>query len=155
MKSLEEASKTAAGGAYTYMLSYKSPNKATEDVFFQSDSVGGEGYVSKDLEGLYSATDSLKDFFYLDTLKTGQEGLVTLQVALEGETQGNGYQDTLAKLRMKFAVELPKNDTVIITGEQMHPLPLIIIASVSGALLLVLVIVGLRLRKSERKEAVR
>lgn len=28
-----------------------------------------------------------------------------MTVALDGETQGNGYQDTLAKLQMNFAVE--------------------------------------------------
>ena len=33
-------------------------------------------------------------------------GIITLEVALDGETQGNSYQDTLADLQMNFAVEL-------------------------------------------------
>ena len=32
--------------------------------------------------------------------------MITLEVALDGETQGNDYQDTLADLQMEFAVEL-------------------------------------------------
>lgn len=155
VQSLEDASKTAGGGAYAYELVYKSPSSTEPEDLFRSDSVGGEGYVKKDLEGLKGATDNLKDYFYLDTIEPGKEGLITLKITLEGETQGNDYQDTLAELRMKFAVELdrPKNTTVVITGEETHPLPLIIIASTSGVLLLILGIVGLRLRKAAGKEA--
>ena len=47
----------------------------------------------------------------------------------------------------------PKNTTVVTTGELVHPLPLIIIAGASGLVLLVLAILGFKLRKSERKEA--
>ena len=156
MQSLEDASSVAGGGAYSYELTYQSPNTTDLDILFRSDSVGGEGYVKKDLEGLHGATDNLKDYFYLDTLSNGTEGLVTLKITLEGETQGNDYQDTLAELRLKFAVELdkPSRDvTVIITGEEVHPIPLIIAAASSGVLLLVLALVGLRLRKSAGKEA--
>ena len=32
-----------------------------------------------------------------------------LKVSLDGETQGNSYQDSLAKLQMNFAVELREN----------------------------------------------
>ena len=35
-----------------------------------------------------------------------------LTVGVEGETQGNGYQLTLAKLRMNFATEKVAQDTV-------------------------------------------
>ena len=57
-------------------------------------------------EGLKEATSSLKEYFYLDTLSRNQSGVITLEVALDGETQGNDYQDTLADLQMEFAVEL-------------------------------------------------
>ena len=161
MQSLEDASKTAEGGAYTYILTYKNVNGQTETLF-SSDSVGGEGYVKKDLEGLHGATDNLKEYFYLDTIASGQQGLITLKVALDGETQGNDYQNTLAELRMKFAVELqdnptnpPRDTTIIITGEEVHPMPLVIISAVSGLLLIALAVIGVVLRKSERKEAVK
>ena len=48
---------------------------------------------------------SLEEFFYLDRLVPGGDGIVTLKVELDGETQGNTYQNTLASLQMNFAVE--------------------------------------------------
>ena len=47
----------------------------------------------------------LEQFFYLDHLKKGEQGYITLTVALNGETHGNGYQNTLARLQLNFAVE--------------------------------------------------
>ena len=47
----------------------------------------------------------LKEFFYLDRLDSGSTGKVSLTIALDGETNGNGYQNTLARLQMAFAVE--------------------------------------------------
>ena len=67
--------------------------------------VGGDS-VSQAGEGLHEATDALKDWFYLDTLESGQNGVLTLHIMLDGETQGNDYQDTLAELKMRFAIEL-------------------------------------------------
>ncbi len=93
------------GGAYTYRLSYQSSQGGEENVLFDSDTVGGEN-VSAAGEGLKEATSSLKEYFYLDTLSQSQSGVITLEVALDGETQGNDYQDTLADLQMEFAVEL-------------------------------------------------
>ena len=43
--------------------------------------------------------------FILKTLEPGEGGCVKLLVGLDGESQGNIYQDTLAKLMMNFAVE--------------------------------------------------
>ena len=37
--------------------------------------------------------------------------MLNLRVALDGETQGNDYQDTLAELQMKFAVELNNTES--------------------------------------------
>lgn len=70
-------------------------------VLFDSDTVGGDGG-----DGLYEATDSLDEFFKLCTMAPGGSGYVTLRVKLDGETQGNGYQNTLAKLRLIFAVNI-------------------------------------------------
>ena len=44
----------------------------------------------------------------LDTLAKGDKGRITLEVELDGETQGNDYQNTLADLQMNFAVELSR-----------------------------------------------
>ena len=102
VNSLEDRSANAntGGGAYTYYLAYEGSNR--QQVLFDSDTVGGEGSD----EGLKEATDALEDYVYLDTLSPGQSGVITLKIALDGETQGNHYQDTLADLQMNFAVEL-------------------------------------------------
>lgn len=107
LKTLEDTREAAAlsGGAYTYRLAYTNGSSGKETVIFSSDLVGGEN-VSKAGEGLHEATDALDDWFYLDTLATGQGGTLTLHIALDGETQGNDYQDTLAELKMRFAIEL-------------------------------------------------
>ena len=154
------ANSNTEGGAYTYRLVYKGPDG--EEVLFDSDTVGGE--ETEDIkkrvgEGLHEATDALEDFFYLDTLKKGETGTVTLEVALDGETQGNDYQDTLADLQMNFAVYL--NDetptttvekgpsTIVRTGDEMRLLPYFIGMIVSGGLLLALMIYSVRRRKKE------
>ena len=103
LQSLEEtAGSGASGGAYEYELTYTDPAGARE-VLFTSDTVGGENSSSR--VGLKAATSGLEDFLYLDTLSPGQRGVVTLRVALDGETQGNDYQNTLASLQMNFAVD--------------------------------------------------
>ena len=105
LQSLEASQTVAEGGAYSYDLRYVGPD-GVEDVLYTSESVGGEGKTLADREGLREATSALEDFFYLDTLASGEKGNITLRVALDGETQGNAYQDTLARLQMNFAVEL-------------------------------------------------
>lgn len=105
LSTLEDSQDTAEGGAYTYRLSYVAPDGA-EDVLYSSEQVGGEENSRKKAgEGLHQATNSLKDYFFLGTLENGQDGAVYLTVKLDGETQGNDYQDTLASLQMNFAVE--------------------------------------------------
>lgn len=111
--SLEDrsANKKTGGGAYTYRLFY-TDKSGTVETLFDSDTVGGENGDTVDEmlahmgEGLHGATNALKDYFYLDTVHNGEGGSITLEVALDGETQGNDYQDTLADLQMNFAVEL-------------------------------------------------
>lgn len=154
IESLEESVKVASGGAYSYRLSYNG-----EDLY-NSDEVGGEG-TSKAGVGLHQATNSLKDYFYMDTLKTGETGKVTLEVALEGETQGNDYQDTLAKVNMTFAVELTptggktnhktiNRSKVVKTGDT-NMAPYAIAGGIAGAALLVLAIASARRRRKEAR----
>ena len=109
LKSLEDAQTVAEGGAYSYILTYIKQD-GTKETLYSSEEVGGETKNASG-EGLHQATISLKDYFYLDRLKSGQSGEITLKVKLEGETQGNTYQDTLAKLQMNFAVELVDDST--------------------------------------------
>lgn len=116
LSALEDSQETAGGGAYAYRLAYVGPDGG-EDVLYDSKTVGGEGSKGDTGEGLAQVTDSLKDFFYLDTLESGQDGLVKLTVGLDGESQGNAYQDTLAKLQMNFAAEVAENQ--IVTAERM------------------------------------
>lgn len=177
--SLEDRSKdeATAGGGYTYKLVYYDQSDK-ENVLFDSTTVGGE-VVSVAGEGLHEATSALQDYFMLDTLKKGQGGRIDLTVALDGETQGNDYQDTLADLQMNFAVELndeptptttgttPNTDnttttkppsttptnrttTIVRTGDDTNMVPYFIIAGVSGILLLLLGIYGVKSRKKEK-----
>lgn len=114
LATLEDSQQTAEGGAYSYRLSYEAPGGG-EDVLYDSQSVGGEGDSNKAGEGLYQATGSLKDYFFLDTLANGQSGTVHLNIKLDGESQGNDYQDTLAALQMNFAVEEVERGAVTVT----------------------------------------
>lgn len=107
LQSLEDSQNVAEGSAYTYILTYKN-SKGEEETLYSSESVGGET-VTRAGEGLHEATDSLKDFFYLDQLASKAKASITLKVALDGETHGNTYQNTIAKLQMNFAVEKLRN----------------------------------------------
>lgn len=102
LKSLEEGSK-AENGAYTYVLTYDDA-AGEETVFYDSDTLGGEGTDAAG-EGLHQVAAALDEYFYLDRLDKGKSGTVHLTVCLEGETQGNNYQNTLACLQMNFALE--------------------------------------------------
>lgn len=103
LSSLEDSQSMAKGGAYAYRLAYTN-SLGEETILYNSENVGGEkGDVVG--EGLREATDNLDEFFYLDRLAPGSSGMITLKVVLDGETQGNTYQNTLASLQMNFAVE--------------------------------------------------
>lgn len=172
IQSLEDASQTASGGAYSYILTY-TDFEGSVTTLYNSDTVGGENYF-ENLEGLHEATNALSDFFYLDSLKKDESGTVNLYVMLDGETQGNDYQDTLAQLQMNFAVELPVQNeehntvekivyryhdnhivrteedkiiNIVKTGDETNLVPLLIIAGILGLLLLTVGIIGVRLRK--------
>ena len=177
LKTLEDTREKAAlsGGAYTYKLTYKNSKSGEEKLLFSSETVGGED-VSEAGEGLHEATDALEEWFYLDTLSTDEGGVLTLRVALDGETQGNDYQDTLAELQMQFAVELrepeihgnppdepkkpskPSNPSKsgkttkskVKTGDYTNYIPYLVAAAVSGLALLLLAIYSLRERRRQR-----
>ncbi len=152
LKSFEDNS-PANGGAYEYRLAYNG-----EDIF-NSDTVGGED-VSAGKEGLKEATDSLEDYFYVDTIAPNGTGTITLEVSLDGETQGNIYQNTLANIDMRFAVELtaketptpkeePKQPTATVvrpakTGDETNILPYMAACLISGVVLLIAAILLLR-----------
>ena len=155
---LEDAAKAAAGGAYTYILTYKDAKGATKTLF-SSDTVGGENTIGGG--GLNEVNSALKDYFYLDTLSSGQSGSVELTVALDGETQGNDYQNTLADLQVNFAVQL--NDTAtpnqpskntstwVKTGDDTNLVPYFIAAGAGGVLLLGLGAYSISMRKKDKK----
>lgn len=119
LKSLEDSQSIAEGGAYGYRLTYVGPDKK-ETVLYDSETVGGED--AKKGEGLHQATDALNQYLYLDRLSKGDVASVHLTVKLDGETQGNDYQDTLASLQIRIsgrdnnaAVE---NSSFEVTGDQ-------------------------------------
>lgn len=91
---------SASGGAYTYILTYVDASGSQE--LYNSNRIGGE---SKENAGLREVEESLKDYLYLGRLNAGQEGALRLEVILDGETQGNDYAETLASLKLNFAVE--------------------------------------------------
>ena len=175
IKTLEDTREADAlsGGAYTYILIYKN-NSGDEKTLFSSDMVSGDD-VSPAGEGLHEATDALDEWFYLDTLGKDDGGVLTLRVALDGETQGNDYQDTLAELQMQFAVELrkpgenpppepdkpdKKKKTRLVgggskrgkvkTGDYTNYIPYLVAAAVSGLAFLLLAIYSLRERRRQR-----
>lgn len=161
LKSLEDQSQTAEGGAYSYKLVYTNSN-GKDKVLYDSDTVGGEDEnVPEELEGLNEATDNLDDYFFLDTLNSGKGGKVTLHVALDGETQGNDYQDTLAQIRMNFAVEenVPGNNkkkkkkgNTAKTGDENNMMLYFALAGISGLALAGLGGYSLKIRKKEEEE---
>ena len=162
LKTLEEQDRNndATGSAYTYKLTYYSPSGKSR-VLYENGVVGGD-----ESEGLKESTDALKDYLYLDTLSKGQEGRMEVQVALDGETEGNAYFETIAQLKMKFAVELPTNSkkpggsrtqtpdnrTIVRTGDETRLFPLYVAMVVSGVLLAALVVDNARLYLKDREE---
>ncbi len=161
LKSLEDSKSQAGGGAYTYVLTYVD-RTGTANVLYDSDSVGGEKNEEAGV-GLHEATDSLDEYFYLDTLAAGQAGEITLLVALDGETQGNVYQNTLAELNMNFAVELASTTTSpapsapgdkpagsVNTGDDSNVILWVVMMVASAAVFVGLLVAGRKNRKEGR-----
>ena len=162
IKTLEDgaANAAAAGSKYEYKLSWEGP-KASR-VIYDSAQVGGT-----DSAHLKEATNGMKDFFYLDTMKKGQSGKVSINVKFDGETEGNAYFDTIAQLRLKFGVdpvpvtppgkttpppETPPSTPIVKTGDSENLMPLYIAMAVSGGVFALLALYGVRERRRENKE---
>lgn len=145
--SLERGS--AQDGAYDYELGYMKTAASTPKILFSSYSVGGD--KTSGLEEINTAlktdyTHNGQKYFYLDTLKSGEGSgdapYVYLKIALDGETQGNGYQERLADLKMNFAVQVvePKGTTTTRTapktGDEHNLMPYYVAMIISGLLFL-------------------
>lgn len=158
IKSLEDSQRVADGGAYTYELTYITP-KGEKKVLYSSANVGGEK-TSAAGEGLHEVSDSLKEFFYLDRLEGGQTAHIELSVSLDGESQGNTYQDTLAELQMNFAVEKvpepehekPKPVKTPSTGDTSHVVAWSAAALVCGLVLILLVVLRMKKKPNDGKK---
>ena len=157
MKTLEN--NVASGGAYTYRLEYYNPS-GTKTTLFDSSRVGGEQPSGDGRVGLREATTNLENYFFLDTLNTNDRGRVVLTIGLEGETQGNSYQDTQARIRMNFAVEpsnpSPSNSTTaraVKTGDENNLVPYYIAMGITGLLFLYLALDAYTDRKFQKGRA--
>lgn len=156
VKTLEENS-GASGSAYEYRLTYTNPSGQVSTLY-DSEVVGGD-----EGNGLADATNALEDYIGLGQLSKGQTAKVELRVALDGETEGNAYFDTLARLKLKFAVEPEPEPTrrterrTVQTGDETRTrlLPLYVIMTVSGVALAGLATYGVIERRKEKKEGVR
>ena len=136
LKSLEDGFKIS-GGAYKYKLTYTGPS-GTQTTLYDSSHVGGDNPAGSRV-GLHEATGNLENYFFLDTLNSGESGTVALTVGLEGETQGNTYQNTAARIRLNFAVELSGGNTpppAVKTGDENNLIPYYIGMIVTGLLFL-------------------
>ena len=91
-------------------------------------------------------------------------GYVTLTLSVDGETQGNSYQATMAQLEMNFAVENVSNPAVTVnkiehknvystvkTGDSTNILWYCALGLVSGLLLIILAIFFKKKSKDEKK----
>lgn len=170
LRTLEESNNCAEGGAYTYILTYVDP-EGTENLLYSSEVVGGEEDTTLEGEGLHQATNNLEEYFFLDRLEAGEGGYVSLYVKLDGETQGNDYQDTLARLQVNFAVEKVLTETitnnitvtetkvitnvitnVVKTGDESTVILWSVLALAGGVVLLVLALISMKKNRHEKGE---
>lgn len=147
ISSLEEA--LAKGGGYTFFLQYSTTGK--KNTIYLSYAIGGggeEGGKAESRQGLLEINDALKRdyyrngvrYFYLDNLPSKGKGNIELIVALDGETQGNAYQNKLADLHLDFAVQVADSPSSPKTGDDTNLLPYYIGMIISGLLLLYFVL---------------
>ena len=155
IQTLEE-SNGAKNGGYTYILTY-APSSGSALELYNSNRVGGggqAGYTNPTDDGLKEIEDALKDYMFLERMDSGKSGVVTLYVALDGESQDNSYQNAEADLQLRFAVEVvPTEDVVVATGDVPVKLsPMYIGMGVSGVAVLLLAIDGAVRNAVRRKE---
>lgn len=97
----------AGGGAYTYILTYISPDNEKKELY-NSRTVAVE--PSADTKDQLSKIQ--KTGFYLDRLDPGETARVTLYMKLDGETVTNVYQDESIEMDLNFTVEEITQDTI-------------------------------------------
>lgn len=147
LKTLEENG--ISGGSYKYTLTYTNPGKQVTVLYPKTETdkmIGNNeeiGNTDGGRVGLKEATEDLEKFFLLDTLNPNENGLVTLTVHFEGETDDNSYQNTMAQIKMNFAAEIVptgSNRTVraVKTGDENNLVPYYIGMIVAGLLFLYL-----------------
>ncbi|SFH97855.1 hypothetical protein SAMN04487830_11544 [Pseudobutyrivibrio sp. OR37] len=95
--------KAAEGGAYTYMLTYDSGKGET--IIYNSETVGGDNDSIKGLNQLKNNNA----FVSIGTLAKKKQGVVTLTIKLDGNSQDNRYMSKLAQLNVQFAAKEPSN----------------------------------------------
>ena len=160
-RGIQAADNPYVNSGYEYELTYTNPAGQTRTIYRSASIGGGEG---QDPEGLLEATDALDEFFYLDTLKKGQTAHVDLHILLDGETEQNAYFDTLAQVKMKFAVETTTSSNTtgskkspgrgaVQTGDPNDLFPYYVAMLVSGLLLLLLAVDSVRRRRQRAQEA--
>lgn len=93
----------ASGGSYSYNLVYTGP-QGERKVILSNDTVSGDAGTGT-TNGLFDATTATDEWFFLDTLASQASGQVVLTVAIDGETHGNSYFDTNARVQLAFAAE--------------------------------------------------
>lgn len=164
IKSLESGS--ASGSVYGYLLTFTDAS-GQSTTLYDSAAVGGD--ETKGLEEVQIGTADEK-YVYLTNLSQGQSGQVTLKVTLDGETEGNAYFNTLAQLKMAFAVDpvgdngttnrtrgadTNPNRSVVKTGDDTNLFPFYVVMVASGALLVGLGALTIRQRKKNEEEGAR
>lgn len=106
LESMEKSLRS--GGSYSYKLTYTSP-KGEDKVIITNEVVSGDSSSANSgaasTEGLFDATEATGEYFFLDTLAPEAKALMTLEVAIDGETHGNTYFDSDAKIQLSFAAE--------------------------------------------------
>ena len=154
INSLEDTQAKAAGGGYTYLLTYK-PSEGAMKTLYDSKKVGGEQATeNKTIEGLNEVESNLKNYMYLETMYANKSGLMTLTVSLDGESQGNSYQDSVADLRLRFATEIIPGYKIIKTGDEtMKLVPFYIGMAATGLLFVLFAFIGLRQKKRNGGES--
>lgn len=111
LKSMEKSFTDAnsnSGGSYSYSLVYVDPQGGRK-VILANDTVSGDAGTG-DTQGLFDATTATGEWFYLDTLNSQEKARVILTVAIDGETHGNPYFDTSARVQLAFAAEPAKEN---------------------------------------------
>lgn len=119
-----ESSSEAAGGGYTYSISYDN-GTGNVTTIYDSKSLGGDNDTVKGLLQANAITDSDEgtSYLYVGQLASGKNGTVYISIKLDGTSQTNSYMDTLASLGISFGVEETATDSKTIVNNVVTTLP--------------------------------